>query len=156
MKKNHADEQRKEEECVLPPMTTPSIMRNLYFDGKDGILNNLPLPILRTIGLKNDLHSYILPSQMLQSLMAHGVGFSSLNVCDPNDFGTPQTLEHSRPAFEMYDKIMDQYDRPVLGVTLTLFSDGYEANHCLNNRVSTHAIVVSILCFLSFLWALKN
>ena len=79
---------REDQEISIPVPTTKQLLRSQYREGKNAIFPNLPHPKVRTVAD----HTYLLPSECVADLMAHG----NIDLEPKKSINSIQALPQSR------------------------------------------------------------
>ena len=123
----------KTESIKLHPPTTKEEIRRQIIEGKDALFNNLPHPEVKNLGVN---HSYILPSECIADLAAHG----------KLDFKAKRTVVQSLGESYLATKLQKEDSKSnTKSVFLSLWSDDFDPNYSTkNNRGSVWIMTMCI------------
>jgi len=117
----------------IPVPTTKQQLRSIICKGKRCLILNLPHPEVRTL---ND-HAYILPSECVADLLAHG----TIDFNHGRTIHQVQSLAESRVAKQIIEK-NDQFQ--CKSIFLSFWSDDFEPNYSKGNRGSVWICTLTV------------
>ena len=124
---------KKPDKDMISVPTTKQALRSLFCEGKNAVICNLPHPEIKTEGD----HAYLLPSECVADLMAHGV----LDTDPGETLHQVQSLAECKIAKAITAK---NEELGYKSIFLSLWSDDFEPNYSKGNRGSVWLCTMTI------------
>ena len=132
--------------CTRPPLSYNDI-KNFYTESNTSIYNNLPSPKVFEL----DNHACVSIEDIINHTLAFGIEMDSLSdihISSDNSMTDKNSINNTKESFDIIQSVRSRLHRfdeiqPII-LTITLWSDDFDANHTRKNRKSTWVQTITI------------